>query len=93
MQRIVDDGSFGRAYGVGEVVECLQLYLFDAAEAEKKLVCGFLADAGYVGECGAEGGARAFVFMEGDGEAVDFVLYLLEQVEKRVGGFELDDFD
>ena len=31
--------------------------------------------------------------MEGDGEAVDFVLNLFEEVEERIGGLELDDFD
>jgi hypothetical protein len=37
---------------------------------------------------GAEGAFRAFVAVEGDGKAVHLVLYLFQQVEERVGGFE-----
>ena len=50
---------------------------------------GLLADAGDVGERGAEGAAAALVLVEGDGKAVHLVLYLLEQVEQLVGGLQL----
>ena len=89
---VVNDLRFGRADSVGEVGEGLDLDLFDGAEAEKEVAGGLGADAGDVGEGGAEGAFGAFVAVEGDGKAVNLVLYLFEEVDKRVGRFELNDF-
>ena len=38
-------------------------------------------------EDGSKHALAAHGLMEGDGETVHFVLYLLEEVEERVGGF------
>ena len=92
IQVIVNYCCFGGSDGIGEVGEGLELYLLDGAEAEKQVACAFGSDAGDVGEGGAEGAFGAFVAMVGDGKAMDFVLDLLEEMEERVGGLELDDF-
>ena len=52
-----------------------------------------LADAGDVGQRSTEGSLGTFVAVVGNGEAVDFVLYLFQQVEEWIGGLKLDDFD
>lgn len=84
-----DDGfGLGGTHHLGQVGFGLEFYFFDAAELEQEVAGGFLADAGDVGELGAEGAFAAFVLVERDGKAVNLILYLFEQVEERVGGFE-----
>ena len=50
-----DGAGFGWSYHFGEVGLGLQAHLFQAAEVEQEVSGGLLADAGDVGEGGAEG--------------------------------------
>lgn len=93
MNIIVNGVGFTRTDGIDEVGECLKLYLFDRAETEEQVAGGLGTYTGNVGEGGAEGTLGAFVAVVCDGEAMYFVLYLLEKMEERIGGLELDGFN
>lgn len=83
-----DKFGFGGSYDFGEVGLGLQFDFFEAAEFEQEVAGGFFPDTRNVGKLGAEGAFAALVFMEGDGEAVDLVLDLFEEMKKWVGRFE-----
>ena len=51
---VIYEASLGGADGCAEVFECLYGHLLDGAEAEEQVMGRLLADAGDVGERGAE---------------------------------------